>query len=386
MQIAIALYDRVTALDAIAEIDTDKVSAEIPTPVSGVVRELLAHEGDTVRIGADIAVIEESPSATAPARPPLSPSKAATEQIAPAATATQPVVDRHEHSPAVRELAKKHGIDLATLAGSGTAGRITRTDVLRAIDLRSARLGAAPSPQPIVSASSGDDELVPLTRVRRLIAENMTLSKTTIPHAWQSQEVDMSGVAASRNANKERFQESEGFSLTFLPYVVSAAAAALRAHPIANSSFRPEGIVMHRAVNIGVAIGLEDGVIVPVIRGADGMSITALARAISDLGQRARTKKLMPDDLRGATFTVNNSGTFGTIVSYSVINPGQAGILTMGAIKDRVVALEGQIVVRPMMFLSFSLDHRVLDGLGGARFLSACRERLESIQVDTSLV
>jgi pyruvate/2-oxoglutarate dehydrogenase complex dihydrolipoamide acyltransferase (E2) component len=284
----------------------------------------------------------------------------------------------------VRELAKKHRVDLGSVAG-GTDGRITRADVLRAIDNRNARPAMAPSPMRIASASTGDDEVVPLTRVRRLIAENMTLSKTTIPHAWQSQEVDMSGVVASRSANKERFQEKEGFSLSLLPYVVSAAAAALRAHPLANSSFRPEGIVIHKAINIGVAIGLEDGVIVPVIRSADGMSITDMARVINDLTQRARAKKLVPDDLSGATFTVNNSGTFGTIISYSVISPGQAGILTMGAIKDRVVALDGRIAIRPMMFLSFSLDHRILDGLGGARFLSACREWLGSIQADTAL-
>jgi len=273
----------------------------------------------------------------------------------------------------VRELARANDLDLSTIIGTGADGRVTRTDVLRAINERKVVTGA------------DDDELVPLSRIRRLIAENMTLSKTTIPHAWQSQEVDMSGVVANRNANKELFQQQEGFPLTFLPYVVAAAAAALRQHRFANATFRPEGIVLHKAINIGVPIGLEDGVIVPVIRTADHLSVRELARAINDLSGRARTKKLRPDDMSGATFSVNNSGTFGTIVSYSVISPGQAGILTMGAIKERVVAVEGRVAIKPMMFLSFSLDHRILDGLGGARFLSTCREVLEAVRNETPL-
>lgn len=376
---------KVTALDVIAEIDTDKVSAEIPTPVTGVVRELLANEGDAIKVGGDIAVIEATqPTAGAGAPTPATPMAAQPITSADSDRGAGPE-RRHQYSPAVRELARANDLDLDTIAGTGMDGRVTRADVVRAIDERKPPTVKAAAPQPAAATSTENDEVVPLTRMRRLIAENMTLSKTTIPHAWQSQEVDMSGVVANRNANKERLEREEEFSLTFLPYVVAATAAALRAHPYANATFRPDDIVLHKAINIGVAIGLEEGVIVPVIRDADRMSITAVARAINDLTKRARAKKLTADDLSGATFTVNNSGTFGTVLSYSVISPGQAGIVTMGAIKDRVVAIEGRIAIKPMMFLSFSLDHRVLDGLGGARFLSACRDWLEALQPQTSI-
>lgn len=376
---------KVTSFDVIAEIDTDKVSAEIPSPVTGIVRELLASEGDAIKVGADIAVIEAAqPSVPLGAPTPAAGSPAPGRPLPSEGEWNATPEQRHHYSPAVRELAKENNLDLAAVIGTGTEGRVTRVDVMHAIEARRAATRTAATPHGAPSPSSDGDEIVPLTRMRRLIAENMTLSKTTIPHAWQSQEVDMSGVVANRKANKDRLEREEGFPLTFLPYVVAAAAATLRAHPYANATFRPDGILLHSAINIAVAVGLEEGVIVPVIRSADAMSLIALARAINDLTTRARTKKLTADDLSGATFTVNNSGTFGTTLSYSVISPGQAGILTMGAIKERVVAIEGRIAIKPMMFLSYSLDHRVLDGLGAARFLSACREWLERVQGSTA--
>jgi 2-oxoisovalerate dehydrogenase E2 component (dihydrolipoyl transacylase) len=219
--------------------------------------------------------------------------------------------------------------------------------------------------------------------VRKLIAENMVRSKTTIPHAWQTQEVDMSGVVANRAANKSAFQKQEGFSLTYLPYVIAAAASALREHPQVNATFNETEIIIHRDLNLGISVGLEDTLIVPVIRRADGLSLAGIARAINDLATRARNKQLKVDDLAGATFTVNNSGTFGTLFSYSVINPGQAGILTMEAIVERPVAVSGMIGIKPMMYLCFSFDHRVLDGLQAARFLTSCRKWLEAVTVES---
>ena len=221
--------------------------------------------------------------------------------------------------------------------------------------------------------------MLQLTRVRRLIAENMVRSKTTIPHAWQTQEADMSGVVANRNVNKAVFQKQEGFSLTYLPYVMAAAISALREHPEVNSTFNETELIIHRDINLGVSVGLEDTLVVPVIRRADSLSIAGLARSINDVATRARNKKLSADDLAGGTFTVNNSGTFGTLFSYSVINPGQAGILTMEAIVDRPVAVDGMIGIKPMMYLCFSFDHRVLDGLKAARFVTACRKWLEAV-------
>jgi 2-oxoisovalerate dehydrogenase E2 component (dihydrolipoyl transacylase) len=377
---------KVTAFDVIAEIDTDKVSAEIPTPVTGIVVELLASEGDAVKVGAEIAVIEPVQTTSTEATRRLSRSAAPTSELVASTDERDErgASDRHRYSPAVRELARANDVDLSTVPGTGAEGRVTRTDVMRMIEDRTRTRNDPPRTR-ITSVSTEADEVVPLSRMRRLIADNMTLSKTTIPHAWQSQEVDMSGVVANRNANKELFEREEGFSLTFLPYVVAAAALALRRHPFANATFRPDGIALHKAINIGIAIGLDEGVIVPVIREADALSVRDLGRAINDLSARARTKRLRPDDLSGATFTVNNSGTFGTVLSYSVISPGQAGILTMGAIKERVIAVDGRMGIKPMMFLSFSLDHRILDGLGGAQFLSTCRHALESTVVDTRL-
>jgi 2-oxoisovalerate dehydrogenase E2 component (dihydrolipoyl transacylase) len=213
----------------------------------------------------------------------------------------------------------------------------------------------------------------------------MTLSKTTIPHAWQTQEVDMSGVVASRNAGKKGFAEREGFSLTYLPYVVAAAVSSLRENPQVNATFNGEELIVHGRIDVGISVGLEDTLVVPVIRGADGLSLAGIARAINDLAGRARSRKLSADDLSGGTFTVNNSGTFGTLFSYSVISPGQAGILTMEAIVERPVAVSGMIGIKPMMYLCFSFDHRVLDGLGAARFLTSCRQWLEAVTAETPI-
>jgi 2-oxoisovalerate dehydrogenase E2 component (dihydrolipoyl transacylase) len=274
-------------------------------------------------------------------------------------------------------------VDLTKVSGTGIGGRVTKKDVQ---DFASKAKAAPPpaAPAPIATPGEGD-EVVQLTRVRRLIAENMVRSKTTIPHAWQTQEADMSGVVANRSSNKAAFQKQEGFSLTYLPYVIAAATSALREHRGVNATFHETELIIHRDINIGVSIGLEDTLIVPVVRRADGLSIAGIARAVNDLATRARNKQLKADDLAGATFTVNNSGTFGTLFSYSVINPGQAGILTMEAIVDRPVAVDGMIGIKPMMYLCFSFDHRVLDGLQAARYLTSCRKWLEAVTPETPI-
>jgi 2-oxoisovalerate dehydrogenase E2 component (dihydrolipoyl transacylase) len=274
-------------------------------------------------------------------------------------------------------------VDLSRVTGTGIGGRVTKKDVQ---DFASQAKAAPAAAAPAAQAKPGEgDQVVQLTRVKRLIAENMTRSKTTIPHAWQTQEVDMSGVVANRNATKGAFQRQEGFSLTYLPYVMAAAISALREHPEVNSTFNETELIVHRDINLGVSVGMEDTLLVPVVRKADGLSIAGLGRAVNDLASRARNKQLKADELTGGTFTVNNSGTFGTLFSYSVINPGQAGILTMEAIVDRPMAVNGMIGIKPMMYLCFSFDHRVLDGLQAARFLTACRKWLEAVTVDTPI-
>ena len=424
--------DKVVEFEPMLEVDTDKVNAEVPAPVTGILREILAKEGETVQAGAEIAVVEvgadssngkeadgastpelsapapavaapkaspqapapaeaateASPQAPAPAEaaPEASPQPppAAAPELKPQAAPSAPTPDTGEHrfSPAVQMQASELKVDLAKVTGTGLGGRVTKKDV---VDF-AAKAKAAPAAAPAPTAAPGEgDQVVPLTRVRRLIAENMVRSKTTIPHAWQTQEADMSGVVANRAANKAAFQKQEGFSLTYLPYVMAAAASALREHPEVNATFNETELIIHRDINLGVSVGLEDTLVVPVVRRADGLSLAGLARAVNDVATRARNKQLKADDLAGATFTVNNSGTFGTLFSYSVINPGQAGILTMEAIVDRPVAVQGMIGIKPMMYLCFSFDHRVLDGLQAARFLTSCRKWLDAVTAETPI-
>jgi len=406
--------DKVVEFEPMLEVDTDKVNAEVPAPVSGVLKEILAKEGETVQAGAEIAVVEVEGDGEAPAKAPAvaekgsaaEPTRKAAEKEdreakppppAPAAEArpapSEPRTDgAHRYSPAVMMLASENDVDLAQIQGTGLGGRVTKKDVLHFIEQgkQPAEAPARPSgqaarhaPQPVQPMAG--DEAVPLTRIRKLIAENMVRSKSTIPHAWQTQEVDMSGVVANRNANKGKFQQQEGFALTFLPYVLMAAIQGLREHPSVNATFNETEILVHHDINLGVTVGLEDTLVVPVVRRADGLSLAGLARAVNDIAGRARTKKLTADDLSGGTFTVNNSGTFGTLFSYSVINPGQAGILTMEAIVERPVAVNGMIGIKPMMYLCFSFDHRVLDGLQAARYLVSCKTWLQSVTAETPI-
>ncbi|HUZ86448.1 MAG TPA: dihydrolipoamide acetyltransferase family protein [Candidatus Baltobacterales bacterium] len=418
--------DKLVEFEPMLEVDTDKVNAEVPAPVSGILREILAKEGQTVSAGAEIAVVEigaddevgASPEAPAPA--PAVSSPKTPEEAAPTAPAVpspkpppeassphpslgddlpatqggedlptkpsgegQSTGDAHRYSPAVQMVASELKIDLSKVTGTGMGGRVTKKDV-QEFAAKARTASAAPGPAPSSAPKPGEgDQVVQLTRVRRLIAENMSRSKSTIPHAWQTQEADMSGVVANRSANKAAFQKQEGFSLTYLPYVIAATVAALREHSEVNATFNDTELIVHRDINVGVSVGLEDTLVVPVIRRADGLSIAGIARAINDVATRARNKQLKADDLSGGTFTVNNSGTFGTLFSYSVINPGQAGILTMEAIVERPVAINGMIGIKPMMYLCFSFDHRVLDGLQAARFLTSCRKWLEAVSTDS---
>jgi 2-oxoisovalerate dehydrogenase E2 component (dihydrolipoyl transacylase) len=413
--------DKVVEFEPMLEVDTDKVSAEVPAPVTGVLKEILAKEGQTVQAGAEIAVVElaaageaqdgkdskvaPTPEAPAPAPKTETPKPAAAAVPSPAPAGAQTESEErvlpapgaqgqgegreesgeHRYSPAVQMVASELKVDLARVPGTGLGGRVTKKDVQEfAAKATAAPASAAPSPMPAAKPAEGD-EVIQLTRVRKLIAENMVRSKTTIPHAWQTQEADMSGVVANRNANKAAFQQQEGFSLTYLPYVMAAALSALRENRHVNSTFNETALIVHRDINLGISVGLEDTLVVPVVRRADGLSIAGLARAVNDLATRARNKQLKADDLAGATFTVNNSGTFGTLFSYSVINPGQSGILTMEAIVERPVAIKGMIGIKPMMYLCFSFDHRVLDGLQAARFLTSSRKWLEAITPETPI-
>jgi len=384
--------DQVKKYEGLVEIITDKVNAEVPAPLSGVLKEIKVKEGATVTVGTEIAVIEETAAAT-PSAPKSQPApQAATPQpatpIAAPAPAEESAIEgqgggstegRTRLSPAVRALIEEHRIsdaELSRIEGSGIGGRISKKDVEDYVAKR-AQPAAANGEQrqqapaaPATAPAPTPGTTVPLSPMRRAIAANMLKSKQTIPHAWTVAEVDMTNVVRFRQKVKDSFKEREGIDLTYVPIIVKAVVEGLKAVPILNASWSDQGVVLHKDINVGVAVSVDDGLIVPVIHQADRMSIAGLAKATDDLAKRARAGKLGIPDVQGATFTVNNPGTFGTVLSYSIIAPPQAGILAMDAIVKRPVVVEGDaIAVRSMMNLCLSFDHRVLDGVSAARFL-----------------
>ena len=436
--------DSIEKYESFVEVTTDKVNAEVPSPVSGVLTQIIAQEGETVPTGAPIAVIEEvgavaaaqpatSPSgalasahAAAPATPatPTAPATpgasaasatpgapgipAASPSVAPAAsnghangasrnggTLNAPDVLRRV-SPAVRRLAREHSVDLISVHGTGQNGRITANDVLASASqgpsaatatsileaptqAPAAARPAAGSPKPSYGAPI-PGETIPLSQARKIIAQRMLESKHNAPHAWTMVEVDVSGLWKWRNAEKERFARDHGYPLTLLPFFVHAAVQALKAFPLMNARFTDAGILVHREINVGLAVALESNLIVPVIRDAAQYSISGLAVAAGKLIERARSGKLGADDLSGGTFTVNNTGANGSIMSAPIINGGQAGIVTMEAVVKRpIVTKDDAIAIRSMMNVCLSLDHRVVDGSIASAFLVDLKKRLESM-------
>jgi 2-oxoisovalerate dehydrogenase E2 component (dihydrolipoyl transacylase) len=385
--------DPVKKYEGLVEIITDKVNAEVPAPLSGVLKEIKVKEGATVTVGTEIAVIEESVPATASA-PKSQP--APQTPIAAPAPAEESATEgqgggsegRTRLSPAVRALIEEHRIsdaDLSRIEGSGIGGRISKKDIEDFVAKR-AQPATANGEQRQQAPAATPGTTVPLSPMRRAIASNMLKSKQTIPHAWTVAEVDMTNVVRFRQKVKDSFKQREGIDLTYVPVIVKAVVEGLKAVPILNASWSDQGVVLHRDINVGVAVSVDDGLIVPVIHQADRLSIAGLAKAIDDLAKRARAGKLGIPDVQGATFTVNNPGTFGTILSYSIIAPPQAGILAMDAIVKRPVVVEGDaIAVRSMMNLCLSFDHRVLDGVSAARFLQGVRHWLEGFSEQVPL-
>ncbi|OLD90593.1 MAG: hypothetical protein AUG96_01880 [Chloroflexi bacterium 13_1_20CM_4_66_15] len=345
--------DQVKKYEGLVEIITDKVNAEVPAPLAGVLKEIKVKEGTTVTVGTEIAVIEESVAAGAP-------------------TPTLPRVPGREQEPVAQESAPAIAAPIPEEVKSAVAANGEQ---------RQAAAEARPGP----AAPAGETK-VPLTPMRRSIASNMLKSKQTIPHAWTVAEVDMSNVVRFRHQVKDSFKQREGVDLTFVPIIVKAVVEGLKAVPALNASWSDDGVVLHKDINVGVAVSVDDGLIVPVVHQADRMSIAGLAKSIDDLARRARATKLTIADVQGATFTVNNPGTFGTILSYSIIAPPQAGILAMDAIVKRPVVVEGDaIAIRSMMNLCLSFDHRVLDGVSAARFLQGVRRWLEGFSEQVPL-
>jgi 2-oxoisovalerate dehydrogenase E2 component (dihydrolipoyl transacylase) len=394
--------------EPLVEVVTDKVNAEIPSPFEGKLVKISVSEGTTVNVGVEIAVMEvegqgdaaASEAATAEAAPTAAPQPSQAEAVAPAssAPAAPPGGERPRFSPAVRRLAEEHGIDPATIAGTGEGGRVTRDDVLAHIEKGQPPAAAAPAPTAAPAAPSrtpsaappkptpavpavaaGDrEELVRITAVRRSIADHMTRSLATSPHAWTLQEIDVTELVRYREAEKEGFRQRHGFALTYLPFVAQAVCEAIQEHPLLNSTWTDDGIVLKKYVNLGIAVAYSDGLIVPVVHDADRLGFTDLARAISDVVRRARERQLRPEDVQGGTFTLNNTGATGSVASQPIINQPQAAIVTTESIVKRPVVIGDGIAVRHMMNMCLSFDHRIVDGMLAGQFLGFLKQRLES--------
>lgn len=404
--------DTVQKDEVILEISTDKVDSEIPAPAAGVIAELLFNEGDVVPVKTKIAIIDTAGGAVA--APSTSGNAAVKEAPAPkAAPVIEAVPQREEpraaaesgkfYSPLVKSLAEKHGIaltELDSLTGSGQGGRLTKEDLMKYVEGRSATPAATPAPTapPVPAAKSaptptpsGDwgadgTRVVMMDTMRQAIADHMVRSKHTSPHVYSIQEIDVTNIANWRAKHKAAFEKSEGFSLSFTPFFLEATVKALEAFPYVNCSLDGKKIVLKKHVNLGCAVALGNtGLIVPVIKKAEEKNFVGIARSLNDLAQRARSKKLVPDDVAGGTFTVTNPGVFGTIIGTPIINQPQVAILCLGAIKKRPVVIDDMIAIRQMCYLTLSYDHRIVDGSLGGQFLAFIRDYLENWDMNRSL-
>lgn len=413
--------DPVAKYEPLLEVVTDKVDTEVPAPEAGILHEILVPEGETVRVGTVIARLTPAgATGSATSAAPVT-TVAATESRATTTTVTAttapPATDDGRNtylSPVVARLLAEHQLNPAQIRGTGQGGRITKQDVLRFLAEREkqpatpaatpvAPAPAAPTPVPIptpapapmpvapvptpppvtaptTSEIPADAELVPLTPMRRSIAEHMVRSVRTSPHVTTVMEVDLSRVIAHRAAHQEAFSR-QGVRLTMTPYFIMAAIAGLQAVPVFNGSFTDQGIIIHRRINIGVAVALNEGLLVPVIPDADEKNLLGLARAVNDLAERARSKRLRPEETQGGTFTITNHGVTGSLFATPIINQPQAGILGIGAVVKRPVVITQNgldaIAIRPLCYLSFTFDHRIADGATADQFLSTVKKRLE---------
>ncbi|EAC8980878.1 TPA: 2-oxo acid dehydrogenase subunit E2 [Listeria monocytogenes] len=385
--------DTVEKYDAIAEVLTDKVTAEIPSSFSGTIKEILAEEDETLEVGEVICTIETAdagssePVAEVEETETKAPEKQETKQVK---LADAPASGRF--SPAVLRIAGENNIDLSTVEGTGKGGRITRKDLLQVIEngpvakreeMKSAPQEKAAMPTPPVRSAAGDKE-IPINGVRKAIAKHMSVSKQEIPHAWMMVEVDATGLVRYRNAVKDSFKKEEGYSLTYFAFFIKAVAQALKEFPQLNSTWAGDKIIEHANINISIAIAAGDLLYVPVIKNADEKSIKGIAREISELAGKARNGKLSQADMEGGTFTVNSTGSFGSVQSMGIINHPQAAILQVESIVKRPVIIDDMIAVRDMVNLCLSIDHRILDGLLAGKFLQAIKANVEKISKENT--
>ncbi|WAA10474.1 dihydrolipoamide acetyltransferase family protein [Fervidibacillus albus] len=391
--------DKVNKYDPIAEVMTDKVNAEIPSSFTGVISEIIAEEGSTLKVGEVICTIEtEERSQTKQTETTVTNGVDGQED--------EKVVpnNKSRYSPAVLKLSQQYNIDLSMVKGTGKGGRITRKDVLAFVQSEPksksketlAVEGKESKPSDKITLTSvkeekmepvkihtGDTE-IPVTGVRKAIADNMIRSKREIPHAWTMMEADVTGLVQYRDSLKDQFKRKEGFNLTYFAFFVKAVAQALTEFPEMNATWAGDKIIRRKDIHLSIAVATDDALYVPVIKHADEKSIKGIAREIAELSEKVRTNKLRPEDSQGGTFTVNNTGSFGSVQSMGIINYPQAAILQVESIVKRpVIKEEGMIAVRDMVNLCLSLDHRVIDGLIAGRFLKRVKEIVESMNKDT---
>ena len=392
--------DKVQRDEPLFEISTDKVDAEIPAPASGVLQEIKVAEGNTVQVNTVVGVIGEGNGASAPAPvkaaapapsaaapvPPKKEAPAPPSASAPAASAPEDEEDSDvRSSPLVRKLAREHNVDLAKVNGTGTGGRVTKQDVLSFVENRTAAPVAAPAPRqasaPAPAVIPGD--LVPMSNMRKIIAQRMIESRRTSAHVHCMFEVDMTRIVNLRNKLKNGFEKRHGARLTFMPFFVRAAIIALQQYPIVNSSLEGDSIRYHKHVNAGIAVALDWGLIVPVLKSADELNFLGLQRGITDLGERARSKKLMPTDVEGATFTITNPGQFGAVFGLPIINQPNVAIMGVGGITKQPLVITDKdgtdsIAIRSVVHLTLGYDHRVVDGAVADQFMAFVKKALEN--------
>ncbi len=376
--------DSVKELEPLLEVNTDKVDTEIPAPASGTVLKIVAQEGLPAKVGTILAFIGKPGESVEVSGSQVSSVKPAKQSTVSAQPVTPSTVNRPSSaeigfiSPIVAKIAAEQGVNLSQVQGTGLNGRITKNDVMAFVESGKSASIKPSNLQPANMQPAAGDQLIKHTVIRKQIAEHMVLSKHTSPHVLTVMEADMSKVVAHRNANKDIFAR-DGINLTYTAYFMMAIVTGLKAYPMTNSSWTDEGILVHKAVNIGMATSLgEEGLIVPVIKNADDLSLLAMARAVNDLASRARSKKLQPDEVKGGTFTLTNHGVSGSLFAFPVINQPQTGILGVGAMQKRVVVNNDAIAIRPMVYLSFVFDHRILDGASADWFLMKVKETLEN--------
>jgi len=409
--------DKIERDEPLFEISTDKVDAEIPAPAAGVLKEIKVTEGQTVPIQTVVAVIDAAGAAVAAAAPTpaAKPEAAKPAPAAPKVEAAKPAVappppappkpapiqaapervggngEKVRSSPLVRRIAREHQIDLTQVPGTGAGGRVSKRDILAAVEGGVAAPAAAPSvlPPPAPSAAReagvprermyfGHYEVQPMSTMRQKIAEHMVMSKRTSPHVYSIEEVDVSGIWSLRAKSKEKFEKESGTKLTFMPFFIRAAVEALRAFPTVNSSVDGTNLLLHKECNIGIAVALDWGLIVPVIKNAEEKNFYGLARSVNDLAERARAKKLKPEEVLESTFSITNPGVFGGLMGLPVINQPNVAILGLGTIEKRPVVIDDAIAIRSMVYLTLSYDHRAVDGAVAHQFMGHIKRTLEN--------